>query len=267
MPATAAIRGKTRGISHASVKVSSRSVGLRRGLEILSLFSDAKPEWGVTEVARELGLHKSRVHRAIKTLEDMGYLRSNPATRRYCMGFKAFEIGALAGRLTNRMAWARPDLRLLAHKLRATVSLRLVDDDDLLVVDIIESLDDPSAHMPQGARVTLNYGAGGQVLAAYRTDNEVGALIGRHGLPRYTAKSLTKESAFLKAIRRVRRQGYAISVGQTVPGAFGAAAPIVDSDGKLVAVLVATRSSKGMSRRAIKRFALTVAEKAKLLSR
>ena len=84
----------------------TRSAGLRRGLEILGLFSDAKPEWGITEVARELGVLKSQIHRAIKTLEDMRYLRRDPSTRRYCLGFKAFEIGTCAGRQTNRMIWA-----------------------------------------------------------------------------------------------------------------------------------------------------------------
>src|SRR5688572_23381049 len=98
----------------------ARSAGLRRGLEILGLFSDAKPEWGVSEVARELKILKSQIHRAIKTLEDMKYLRKDPVTRRYCLGFKAFEIGTCAGRQTNRMVWARPHLKRLARELDAT---------------------------------------------------------------------------------------------------------------------------------------------------
>jgi IclR family transcriptional regulator, KDG regulon repressor len=251
----------------AEVKDATRSAGLRRGLQILCLFSEARPEWGVSEIAREMKVHKSRIHRSLKTLEDMGFLRKTPETRRYLMGFKTFEIGSLAGRLTNRMAWARHDLRQLARRLKATVSLRLVVDDDLLVVDMIESLDHLPAHMPQGARVPLNYGAGGQVLAAFLSDNAIRALIRKHGLPRYTAKSLTQEADFMDAVRRVRREGYAVSDGETIPGSFSVAAPIVAPDGILAAVLVVSRPLNDLSRSEIKAFAATTVETANQLSR
>lgn len=259
-------RGAVKAHVRSTAKSASRSAGLRRGLEILCLFSEGRPEWGVSEVARELGVHKSRAHRAVKTLEDLGFVRKNPINRRYAMGFKAFEVGSLAGRLTNDMAWARYDLQQLARRLQATVSLRLVVDDDLLVVDMIESLDGVQ-HMPQGVRVPLNYGAGGQVLAAYRSDDQVRALIRKHGLPRYTAKSLTREGDFLDAVRRVRRQGYAVSEGETIPGSFSVAAPIVGGRGKLVAVLVASHMLKGMTRAAIRGFAETVLDTAEAISR
>ncbi len=268
----AAVRKKTvspkpEAGGRAEAKDATRSAGLRRGLQILCLFSEARPEWGVSEIAREMKVHKSRIHRSLKTLEDMGFLRKTPDTRRYLMGFKTFEIGSLAGRLTNRMAWARHDLRQLARRLKATVSLRLVVDDDLLVVDMIESLDHLPAHMPQGARVPLNYGAGGQVLAAFLSDDAIRALIRKHGLPRYTAKSLTQEADFLDAVRRVRREGYAVSDGETIPGSFSVAAPIVAPDSTLAAVLVVSRPLNDLSRSAIKAFAATTVETANQLSR
>ena len=61
-----------------------RSEGLRRGLEILQLFTDTDFEWGITEISNELGLHKSRVHRAVKTLEDVGFLRKTENTYWVC---------------------------------------------------------------------------------------------------------------------------------------------------------------------------------------
>lgn len=253
--------------TRTEAKDAARSAGLRRGLQILCLFSEVRPEWGVSEIAREMKIHKSRVHRSLKTLEDMGFLRKTPDNRRYLMGFKTFEIGSLAGRLTNRMVWARHDLRQLARRLKATVSLRLVVDDDLLVVDMIESLDHLPAHMPQGARVPLNYGAGGQVLAAFLSDEAIRVLIRKHGLPRYTAKSLTREADFLSAVRRVRREGYAVSHGETIPGSFSVAAPIVAPEGTLAAVLVVSRPLDGLSRSAIKAFAASTVEAAQQLSR
>ncbi|MBY0438735.1 MAG: IclR family transcriptional regulator [Burkholderiales bacterium] len=247
-------------------RAADRSAGLRRGLQILSLFSESRPELGVSEVARELGVHKSRVHRAIKTLEDMCYLRRDPRTRRYCLGYKAFEIGALAGRHSNTMSWARAQLRELAARFEASVSLRLVDDTDLLIVDTVETVDDPELHVPTGARIPLNYGAGGQVRAAFLPDERISALIAMHGLPRYTLRSITTEAEFLKAVRATRERGYAVSEGETVPGSFSVAAPIVDRSGALTAVLVGSRRKLGFTRPRILEFARAAVETADRIS-
>ena len=244
-----------------------RSAGLRRGLEILCLFSEERPEWGITEIAHQMNLHKSLIHRSIKTLEEMGFLRRDPSSRRYLMGFKTFEVGSLAGRLTNRMAWSRPELRKLARKLKATVSLRLVVDDDLLVVDMIESLTHLPIHIPQGARVPLNYGAGGQVMAAFRADEDSRRLIRKYGLPRFTAKSLTTEKEFFSAVRRVRAHGYAVSEGETRPGYFSVAAPIMGADNLLTAVLVVSSPVGAMTKKEISAFAEVTAEAARRLTR
>jgi DNA-binding IclR family transcriptional regulator len=147
------------------------------------------------------------------------------------------------------------------------VSLRLKDDIDLLIVDLIEGTDDPTSHLPQGARVPLNYGAGGQVLAASYPDSKVLAIVRKHGLPRYTLKSLTKPADFLAAVRRVRRRGYAISMGETVPGSFSVAAPITSADGILVAVLVAARPQSGLSQSRIDDFISAVVETAGKISK
>lgn len=255
-----------RTLTQRAPRAADRSAGLRRGLQILSLFSDSRPELGVSEVARELGMHKSRVHRAIKTLEDMCYLRRDPRTRRYCLGYKAFEIGALAGRHSNTMSWARAQLRELAARFEASVSLRLVDDTDLLIVDTVETVDDPELHVPTGARIPLNYGAGGQVRAAFLPDERIRALIAMHGLPRYTLRSITTEADFLKAVRATRERGYAVSEGETVPGSFSVAAPIVDRSGALTAVLVGSRRTLGFTRPRILEFARTAVETADRIS-
>jgi len=255
-----------RTLTQRAPRAADRSAGLRRGLQILSLFSDSRPELGVSEVARELGMHKSRVHRAIKTLEDMCYLRRDPRTRRYCLGYKAFEIGALAGRHSNTMSWARAQLRELAARFEASVSLRLVDDTDLLIVDTVETVDDPELHVPTGARIPLNYGAGGQVRAAFLPDERIRALIAMHGLPRYTLRSITTEAEFLKAVRATRERGYAVSEGETVPGSFSVAAPIVDRSGALTAVLVGSRRTLGFTRPRILEFARTAVETADRIS-
>lgn len=52
-----------------------------RMLLLLECFTDAKPEWGVTELSEELDCYKSVVHRMLSTLEGRGYVTQNPANK------------------------------------------------------------------------------------------------------------------------------------------------------------------------------------------
>jgi DNA-binding IclR family transcriptional regulator len=104
-----------------ALKPGARSQTLRWGLEILCLFTNERPEWGITEIAQKMGLQKSRVHRAVKTLEDAGFLRRDSATRKYSLGFRTIELGSRAARRIGLFAQARLQLAHLAAKTKATV--------------------------------------------------------------------------------------------------------------------------------------------------
>jgi hypothetical protein len=59
------------------------SRSLLRGLAILTCFDTGRPERGVLELARELGLSPSTTHRYILTLLELGLLERSARTRKY----------------------------------------------------------------------------------------------------------------------------------------------------------------------------------------
>jgi hypothetical protein len=59
------------------------SRSLLRGLAILSCFTVERPERGILELAREIGLSASTTHRYVITLLEMGLLERCPRSRRY----------------------------------------------------------------------------------------------------------------------------------------------------------------------------------------
>src|SRR5918912_3144213 len=87
---------------------------LARGLEVLALFTAERPALPFNAIVEALGLSKSTVFRILATLEQLGYLEHDPATRRYRPGLKVFQLGfaALAGLELQQVA--RPHLERLA---------------------------------------------------------------------------------------------------------------------------------------------------------
>jgi len=72
-------------------------------LAVLETFDAATPELGVTALSGRLKLAKSTVYRLLTTLAARGYVYQNPATGKYRLALKAFEVGSLAvGELTAR---------------------------------------------------------------------------------------------------------------------------------------------------------------------
>ena len=64
-----------------------------RALDILLCFTE-KREWSLTEIAQHTGLNKSTVYRLLVTLEGKGFLRRNPETEKYRLGFRIWELSA-----------------------------------------------------------------------------------------------------------------------------------------------------------------------------
>jgi DNA-binding IclR family transcriptional regulator len=73
---------------------SSTVQSVERAIAILKSFSLEKPERGVNELSRELGLHKSTISRLMITLERGGLLSRNPETERYRLGVDLIGMAA-----------------------------------------------------------------------------------------------------------------------------------------------------------------------------
>src|SRR5215211_7584697 len=63
---------------------------IKKATQILDLFSLERPEWGVSEVARALGLPKSTTSELMSGLADQRLL-SRRAKGRYRLGWRLFE--------------------------------------------------------------------------------------------------------------------------------------------------------------------------------
>src|SRR5262249_12056974 len=63
---------------------------------VLDAFLEADGNLGVTELAAQLGLAKSVVHRLMTALTDAEYLSHDVTTRRYALGPKALRLGVVA---------------------------------------------------------------------------------------------------------------------------------------------------------------------------
>jgi len=209
---------------------------LDKTLRLLSTFSPARPEWGVTELATRLALPKSTVHRILRVLTAHRYLAQHPGTARFRLGLAALELGRNAHEGLDLERVARPTLERLARVSGETVLLMVVSEarDRAVCVERVESRARLRLILEVGTHAPLHAGASSKVLLAHMTPTEIERVIAG-GLPRLARGTITSAALLRRDLARIRQQGYARSSEETNEGAAGVAAPVLDPAGRIVA--------------------------------
>ena len=205
-----------------------------RALDVLIAFG-SKHEFGVSEMARTLGLPKSATHRILSTLTERGFLEQG-FNQRYRLGLKVLELGN-ACRL-------RSDLTSVAQPILYDLSVQTNCNSHLAKLDGIEVVDLLRTEYPAPFRISRNATlrrpahctALGKALLAF-AEPRVAADVVAAGLPRLTRYTITTAERFLAELERVRQRGYAVDNEEFYGGRRCLAAPVFDEQRKVVAAI------------------------------
>jgi DNA-binding IclR family transcriptional regulator len=203
-------------------------------LAVLETFDASNPELGVTALSGRLKLAKSTVYRLLSTLAARGYVYQNPATGKYRLGLKAFEVGSLAvSQLTVRDV-ALPFLERLRDATKETVHLGVREAEAVIYIDKIETPLPIRMFSRIGRRAPLHCTALGKVLLAFGGTAE-NARVARRELKRFTPNTITDPDVLAKELAQIRERGYALDDEEFEEGLKCVAAPLWDYSGAVVA--------------------------------
>jgi DNA-binding IclR family transcriptional regulator len=129
----------------------------------------------------------------------------------------------------------RPVLELLARETGEATNLAVARRFSLVYVD---QVDPPHVMAPNwfGRTVPLHATSTGKAYLAYLPEEEQEAVLPRR-LERYTDTTVTDRRKLGDQLRAVRRDGYAICVGELEESLFGASAPVLSEQGRPVAIV------------------------------
>jgi DNA-binding IclR family transcriptional regulator len=111
---------------------------VRKALAILDLLSDGK-ERTLSEIARQLSLAKSTAHGLLETLAAERLLEKDSGSNTFSLGIRLIELGYCAQTGLDLVRIAAPFLKGLNIRFDETVHLVVLDNDEVLYIDCIES--------------------------------------------------------------------------------------------------------------------------------
>lgn len=221
---------------------------LDRALWVLTHFTPGQPEWGVSDLARALGLPKSVVQKTLATFARWGFLHQDPGTRRYRLGTRFLFMAQSVTLHQELVRVATPHLNWLAHETRETAKLSVEEGGESVIVAVVESPLSMRMTGRVGERNPLYAGASNLVLAAHMAWSDVLRALERHAPPDHPYRQ--EPELLRRALEPIARQGYAISCGQVELDVAAISAPVRAATGEVVAsVSVVGPASRFVSER------------------
>lgn len=179
---------------------------LQRAFELLEGLADTGGEASLSELAATTGLPMPTIHRLIRTLVGLGYVRQN-TNRRYALGSRLIRLGENASKQFG--TWARPYLTELVDKIGETANLAVLERDEVVYVAQVPSRHSMRMFTEVGRRL-LPHGTGvGKAMLSQLPEAEVRELLKRTGMPSYTPHTHTDPDELIAHLRDIAAQGYA----------------------------------------------------------
>lgn len=213
---------------------------VKKAFDILRVISSSREGIRLNEIAKALGIAKSTVHGIISILEEAGAVRKDISTRRYELGLTLFELGRKAYSQIDLREVARPVMENLMESIQETVFLGTLsgNNERILVLDVVECGHDMKITSPVGSTLSLFAAAPGKAIMACMSEDMVTDIINKKGLPRLTDNSITDTDLFMKEIKKVKENGYAMDFEEYMPGVRAVAAPLNLEEQPLAAIYI-----------------------------
>lgn len=206
-----------------------------RALRVLKLLS-RRGRMGVTEVAGELGIHKSNAHRMLATLGEHGLVERDQETEKYRLGFGLVGLASAVTADIDVVRNARAASQRLSEQTGETVILTTLVDGELVIVHQASSRASVLGVDWSGGRMPLHCTPGGKVMMAYLPDPERDTLLSGH-LERFTANTMVDPGELRGQLREILSRGYGYTVEELEIGLNGVAAPIRRPGGQAAAAI------------------------------
>lgn len=236
-------RSRKTQLGPAAARAPAVDKTLTKGLQLLEALSEHEGSRGISELALQLSLTKSNVHRLLQTLIRCGYVTREASTERYLLATKLWLVSRRGRPFDALRRLVRPVLRTLAEETDESVLFVVVENDEIVPIDQVETQNPVRVFFAVGQSYPID-----RVIMKGKglTALQLIALAARPQMEARVAvrkirKELRKGEAFvdqqLAQLTDIRKDGFALSLGEWVTGVNAVAVPVWDTSQNLIGVM------------------------------
>lgn len=214
-----------------------RIESLAKGLRVLALFSERRPAMRMTELTEASGLPMPTLFRIVSTLADEDYLEQLPDGR-YRPGTKVLTLGFAALQDQDLVQAATAPLNALADTTKDTINLGVLSGDRVLYLVRLRNAELVTANIQVGSTLPAVYASMGKVLLAYLDPDQLDTTLRANSFaPGAGPNAVRTRTALDQQLAQIRQRGYAVQDQEVAHGLRSIAAPVRDTEGRVVAAV------------------------------
>lgn len=204
-----------------------------RAVRVIRSFTADHRRQSLAEVARQTGLDRAAARRILLTLVDLGYVKTDGAV--FELTPRVLELGYayMSGMALPEIA--QPHLQALAQELNETAALAVLDGEEIVYLALVPSSRLATVKINVGTRFDAYTTSMGRVLLAGLPEAEVEQRLERWQLPRHTDRTVRDVPSLRAEVNKAREQGWSLVDAELEEGLRGAAVPVRDRSGRVVA--------------------------------
>lgn len=257
----------SRGTSARSSSEASGGVqSVDRAVSVLEILA-REGHAGVSDVAAEVGVHKSTAFRLLAALEERGLVEQNTERGKYQLGFGILRLASAIPARLDLVRQAQPILDDLAQQFDETINLAVLREQ--YAVHVHQALGSAAVASQNwvGQLTPLHATASGKILLAHMQDGQLASVLDEAGLTAYTEKTLTSRKALRQQLEQVREEGFATALEELETGLNAAAVPVRDHTGTVVGSVSAAGPAYRFDKARIEEIAPALKASGDLISR
>lgn len=184
---------------------------------------------GVTEIANELDITKSTVHKHLQTMVHHDFVTQQGET--YQIGLRFLDYGMYARRQQPVYRITRGRVEELAEETGELVWCQTHENGKCVYLH--GAAGSRSVYPPEhvGNRTPMHQLAGGKAMLASMDPETVDGIIDRHGLPPATENTITDRAVLKETLQQIRERGVAFNREEATMDLYAVASAITDPEG------------------------------------
>ncbi|NNE53524.1 MAG: IclR family transcriptional regulator [Sulfitobacter sp.] len=210
---------------------------ITKALDLLTHFSAARPEIGLSQFVRLSGRDKATVHRHLTELEANGFLDQNRASRAYRLGPALLRLAAVREAASPTRDLLRPIVTDLAESVGELAHASLLQSDGLSSVCHADPrLHGTQVHFDEAEILPLHATASGLAVLAF-ADPELAERVLSRPLSCFTDRTIVDSGRLMRMIEEVRQTGFSQLIGTFDDEVASQAAPVFGAEDSVIGAI------------------------------
>jgi len=202
-------------------------------VELLEILTEDHTAPTLPYLAETMGLSRNKVFRLLATLEERGLVEKEDTTGCYRLGLPAAELAQKVLKSVSLIQIAHPIMESLARKHDEAVYMTVLSGDDVIFLDMVDSVQQIKAAPLVGERFPFFTNAAGKAIRALESRD----ILERFFRKRARRETVPDQERLVEELNQIRSRGVAVDANGLGEGIITVAVAVRDYAGKVVGAL------------------------------